>query len=407
MKIVTAIVLFLTLCVSSRAQRPLVELGVDVYRSQPVDVIAGAAQPPERRILVGALVNAASLDSDGRRTVDILKNNPRLELVAIFSPEHGLSATAEGEIGDSRDPDTGVTIYSAYGHSPEARRPSRDLLKKLDVLVIDLPDVGVRHFTYKSTMSIFLEEAGKTGVRVVLFDRPNPLNGVDVQGPVWDGAGASFVNYHALPLRHGMTMGELAMFLNAQRKLNARIEVVRMRGWQRAMWFDQTGLAWAQPSPNLPAPELVLPYASAVALEFTNISVGRGTEAPFTVLGAPWISGEKLAQYLNSRQVPGLSFVPATFIPATGPNAGKTCAGIRLEISGRGAVDAALVGVEIASALLKLWPKEYDARRLGELVGDAETTRRILAGDDPREIASGWQARLDEFMRLRARYLQY
>jgi uncharacterized protein YbbC (DUF1343 family) len=202
-------------------------------------------------------------------------------------------------------------------------------------------------------------------------------------------------------------MGELAMFLNAQRKLNARIEVVRMRGWQRVMWFDQTGLAWARPSPNLPAPDLVLPYASLVALEFTNVSVGRGTEAPFTVVGAPWISGETLAQYLNSRRVPGTRFVPATFTPSTGPYAGQSCGGVRLEITDRGAVDAAQVGVEIASALLKLWPKEYDAKRLGDLVGDAETTRMILAGQDPRDVQAAWQARLDEFLRLRERYLQY
>lgn len=406
MKTSALAVLLLTLSVSAWAQQPRVELGVDVYRTQPVDVVAGTAAP-EARVRVGALVNAASVDSDGRRTVDILKHNPRLELVAIFSPEHGLSAIAEGEVADSRDPDTGVPIYSAYGHSAEARRPRRDVLKKLDVLVIDLPDVGVRQFTYKSTLGIFLEEAGKAGVRVVVFDRPNPLNGVDVQGPVWDGSGAAFVNYHALPLRHGMTMGELAMFFNAQRKLNVRLEVVRMRGWQRAMWFDQTGLAWAQPSPNLPSADLVLPYAALVMLEFTNMSVGRGTVRPFTVVGAPWISGEKLAHYLNSHEVPGMRFEPATFTPSTGPYAEQPCAGVRLVVVDRGAVDPALLGVEIASALRTLWPKEYDAKRLGELVGDAEITRMILAGDAPRDVQAAWQARLDEFIRLRERYLQY
>jgi uncharacterized protein YbbC (DUF1343 family) len=406
MKTSALAVFLLTLCVSAHAQQARVELGVDVYRTQPVDVVAGQA-PTETRVRVGALVNAASMDSDGRRTVDVLKNNPRLDLVAIFSPEHGLSAIAEGEIADSRDSETGVPIYSAYGHSPDARRPNPAVLKKLDVLVIDLPDVGVRQFTYKSTLGIFLEEAGRAGVRVVVFDRPNPLNGVDVQGPVWDGSGAAYVNYHALPQRHGMTIGELAMFFNAQRKFNVRLEVVRLRGWQRAMWFDQTGMVWARPSPNLPSADLVLPYAALVILEFTNVSVGRGTDAPFTALGAPWISGEKLAQYLNSRDIPGMRFQPAEFRPTTGPYAEQPCSGVRLVVTDRRIVDPALVGVEVASALLKLWPKQYDAKRLGELVGDADITRAILTGEDPRAVQAQWQARLDEFVRLRERYLQY
>ena len=284
-----------------------VKTGIDVLEESSFYLLLGAA--PSRR--VGLLTNQTGVDGQGRRTIDVLANTPRVELKAIFSPEHGVAGALDTtDISNSRDATTGIPVYSVYGASDTARRPSLDVLKNLDVLVIDLQDAGARFYTYESTLGYFLEAAAKAEIPVLVLDRPNPITGSLVQGPVSDPGHESFTNYFSLPVRHGMTMGELAQMFNAERGIHAHLYVSPMVGWMRGDWYDETGLAWINPSPNLRSLTEAALYPGVALIEGTNISVGRGTDTPFEVVGAPWINSRELAQYLNGRAIPGVRFVP-------------------------------------------------------------------------------------------------
>jgi uncharacterized protein YbbC (DUF1343 family)/CubicO group peptidase (beta-lactamase class C family) len=357
---------------------------------------------------VGVLTNQTGVDSQGRRTIDVLARMPGISLDAIFSPEHGVMGTLDTtDIANGKDVATGVPVYSVYGATDASRRPPADVLKTLDAIVIDIQDAGTRFYTYETTLGYFLEAAAKAGIEIVVLDRPNPITGAFVQGPISDAGRESFVNYFPIPIRHGMTVGELAKLFNAERNLNANLQVVAMNGWQRGDWYDSTGLAWINPSPNLRSLTETALYPGVALVEGTNVSVGRGTDTPFEVLGAPWINARELAQYLDSRDIPGVRFVPVSFTPNASNYSGEICQGVNIILLDRNALDAPELGVEIAVALRKLYPERFHPERMIELLLNQTAYDAISKGEDPRRIAQDWQDSLDKFQQLRQKYLIY
>src|SRR6185437_2444450 len=286
-------------------------------------------------------------------------------LVAIFSPEHGVTGSLDTtQVGNTVDAATKIPVYSVYGATDAQRRPSLDVLKTLDAVFIDLQNAGARYYTFETSMGYFLEAAGKAGIEVVVLDRPNPITGSAVQGPVSDPGTASFVNYFQEPVRHGMTMGELAQMFNSELNIHAKLTVVPMQGWMRGDWYDSTSLPWINPSPNLRSLTEATLYPGVGLVEGTNVSVGRGTDTPFELLGAPWIKGRELAQYLNARNISGVRFVPITFTPSTSNYSGQRCEGVNIFVVERNALDSGELGVELASALHKLYAEQYHVEKI-------------------------------------------
>jgi uncharacterized protein YbbC (DUF1343 family) len=294
-----------------------------------------------------------------------------------------------------------------YGAKDAARRPSLDVLRNLDAVVIDIQDAGVRFYTYETTLGYFLEAAGQAGVEVIVLDRPDPITGTFVQGPVSDAGRENFTNYWTVPVRQGMTMGELAKMFNTERSLNAKLTVVPMEGWQRGDWFDSTGLAWVNPSPNLRSVTAAGLYPGVGMIEGTNVSVGRGTDTPFELVGAPWVKGRELAAYLNARGIAGVRFVPTTFTPNASNYSGQKCEGVNLVLTERNALDGPELGIELAAALRKLYPADYKIERMTELLVNQAVYDGLFAGEDPRRIAQDWQEGLDKFQAVRQKYLIY
>lgn len=382
-----------------------VKTGIDELEARTFDAlkVAGIAKPR-----VGVVTNQTGVDGQNRRTIDVLAQAPNLQLAAIFSPEHGVQGTADTtDVGNSKDSATGVPIYAIYGDTDEKRRPTPEQLKGVDVIVFDIQDAGVRFYTYATTLGYFLEAAAKVGKPIVVLDRPNPLNGAYVQGPVSDGLLESFTNYHSMPIRHGMTIGELAKMFNTERKLNAKLTVVPMKGWMRGDWFDSTGLTWINPSPNLRSLDENTLYPGVELLQFTNVSVGRGTDTPFEWIGAPWIKSKQLAAYLNARLIPGVRFVPVEFTPTSATNSGQKCGGVQLVVVNREILDAPELGLELASALHKLYLQEFDWSKMNTLLANMPAFQALQAGQDPRRIADDWRDGLERFMTVRAKYLIY
>ncbi|HUA16884.1 MAG TPA: serine hydrolase [Verrucomicrobiae bacterium] len=373
----------------------------------------GAATPSDapnsatkRRI--GLVTNQTGLDCAGRRTIDVLAQAPGIELDAIFSPEHGVTGTLDTtHVGNTTDAVTGVPVYSVYGGTDAARRPPMDVLKNLDAVVFDVQDAGVRFYTYETTLGYFLEAAAKAGVEIVVLDRPDPITGSFVQGPVSDAGHESFTNYWTVPVRHGMTMGELAEMFNVERGINAKLTVVPMEGWQRGDWFDSTALEWVNPSPNLRSVTESALYPGVALIEGTNVSVGRGTDTPFELVGAPWIKSRDLAAYLNGRGIMGVRFVPVTFTPTAAVYSGQECQGVSIILTDRNGFDAPELGIELAAALRKLYPVDFKIERMQELLVNQSVYDALLAGQDPRRIAEDWQDGLEKFEKMREKYLIY
>jgi uncharacterized protein YbbC (DUF1343 family)/CubicO group peptidase (beta-lactamase class C family) len=381
-----------------------VKNGIDVLETQEFDVLQVAG----RKKRVGLLTNQTGVDAEGRRTIDVLVHAQGVSLEAIFSPEHGVTGTLDTtDINSSKDATTGVPVYSVYGATDAARRPSLDVVKNLDAVVIDLQDAGVRFYTYETTLGYFLEAAHKAGIEVIVLDRPNPITGSFIQGPVSDAGRENFTNYWTVPVRHGMTMGELAKMFNAERNINARLTVVPMEGWQRGDWFDSTGLAWVNPSPNLRSVTEAALYPGVALIEGTNVSVGRGTDTPFELVGAPWINSRELAAYLNARGIAGVRFVPVTFTPTASNYAGQKCEGVNVVLTERNALDAPELGIELAAALQKLYPTDYKMERMAELLVNQAAYDGLVAGRDPLRIAQDWQEGLEKFEAVRKKYLTY
>ena len=378
--------------------------GIDVLESRGFDLLRRGRNSAR----VGLLTNQTGVDSHGRRTIDVLAGAPGVSLVAIFSPEHGAAGTLDTtEIGNTRDATTGIPIYSVYGATNAQRRPPVDVLTQLDAVVIDLQDAGAPFFSYEVTMGYFLEAAAQAGIDVFVLDRPNPVTGSFVQGPVVTHEPGSFKGYFPVPVRHGMTLGELADLFNSERAIHARLTVVAMQGWQRGDWYDATSLAWINPSPNLRSLNEAMLYPGVALIEGTNVSVGRGTDTPFEVVGAPWVDARQLADHLNRRQIAGVRFVPVRFTPASGPHGGQLCGGVNILVTRRNGLDSPELGVELASALHKLYAKDFKIDRLNDILGNQAVFDAIVRGEDPRRIAEDWREALAAFQQLRAKYLLY
>lgn len=381
-----------------------VQAGIDVLEKHNFEEIRGAAA--KRRI--GLLTNQTGVDAQGRRTIDVLAGAPGISLDAIFSPEHGVTGTLDTtDVSNSKDAATGIPVYSVYGAKDAARRPAPDLLKNLDAVVVDIQDAGVRYYTYEASMGYFLEAAAKAGIEIVVLDRPDPVTGSFVQGPVSDAGHESFTNYSALPVRHGMTMGELAKMFNIERNINAKLKVIPMEGWMRGDWYDSTGLAWINPSPNLRSLTEAALYTGVALVEGTNVSVGRGTDTPFEFLGAPWVNAHELAQYLNQREISGVRFVPVSFTPTSSNYAGQKCEGVNIVLIERNALDGPELGIELASALHKLYPEQFHLEKMADLLVNQAAYDAIASGEDPRRVAQDWQPGLDKFQQVRQKYLIY
>jgi uncharacterized protein YbbC (DUF1343 family)/CubicO group peptidase (beta-lactamase class C family) len=381
-----------------------VQTGIDVLEAHNFDPVRATTGKKK----IGVLTNQTGVDLQGRRTIDVLAQAPGISLDAIFSPEHGVTGTLDTtHVGNSTDAATGVPVYSVYGGTDAARRPSQDVLKNLDAVVVDIQDVGVRYYTYETTLGYFLEAAANAGIEIVVLDRPNPVTGSFVQGAIPDAGRDSFVNYFPVPARHGMTMGELAKMFNAERNINAKLTVVPVEGWMRGDWYDSTSIPWINPSPNMRSLTEAILYTGVGVVEGTNISVGRGTDTPFELLGAPWVKATELAKYLNGRNISGVRFVPLNFTPNASVYSGQKCGGVNIVVVDRNAFDGPELGLELASALHKLYPEQYHLDRMIELLPNQAQNDAVTAGQDPRRIAEDGREALDKFQKVRKKYLIY
>lgn len=369
-----------------------------------VDVLARDGFKQLQGMRVGLVTNHTGRDRAGRQTIDVLREAPGVKLVALFAPEHGIRGALDEKVSDAVDEKTGLPIYSLYG---ETRRPKPEQLKNLDALVFDIQDIGARFYTYISTMGNVMEEAAKAKLPLFVLDRPNPINGVDVEGPVADADKLSFIAHHTIPVRHGMTIGELAQLFNEQRKIGCDLRVVKMENWRRGMSFDATGQVWVNPSPNMRSLTEALLYPGVGLLETTNLSVGRGTDTPFEVVGAPWLDGRRLAPYLNARALPGVRFVPVRFTPKASVFKNEECGGVNIIITDRARFRPVRVGIEMAVALRRLYPNDWKVDDYLRLLVNADTLARVKRGDAPEEIERAWGERLAEFRRARSRVLLY
>ncbi len=388
------------------ARNGTVKTGIDVLEETNFAALHPKKGGAPRSI--GVLTNQTGVDAEGKRTIDILAGVPGLSLDAIFSPEHGVTGTLDTlDVKNTKDAATGITVYSVYGGSDAARRPPAGVLKRLDAVVIDVADVGARFYTYEATIGYFLEAAAKADVEIVILDRPNPITGSFVQGPMSDEGTEKFTNYFPEPVRHGMTLGELAKMVNAERHIGARLTVVAMEGWQPGDWFDSTGLPWVNTSPNLRSVTEATLYPGVAEIEGTNVSVGRGTDTPFEVVGAPWIKAREFSTFMNTRGIQSVRFVPIVFTPTSSNFAGELCEGINLIVLDRNTLDSPELGIELASALHKLYPNDFKLEKMMDLLNNQSVYDAIQAGEDPRRIAEDWQERLNAFLRMREKYLLY
>jgi len=369
-----------------------------------IDVLTGEKFEPLTGLRVGLITNHSGIDSAGRRTVDLLHKAPNVKLVAIFSPEHGFSGKADRRVLSTKEPLTGLPVYSLYG---AIVRPTQKMLAGLDALVFDIQDAGARFYTYITTMGYAMEACAKKGIPFYVLDRPNPITASLVQGPILDRNLRSFTGYFPLPVRHGMTVGELATLFNVEMKIGVKLHVIKMRGYERNYWYDDTGLLWLNPSPNLRTLSEAILYPGVAMVESSNVSVGRGTSTPFELLGAPWIAGEELASYLNNRRIKGIRFIPVEFTPATSPFKNQLCHGVQIALLDRQILDSPALGVEIVSALYRLYPKDFQLGKTLGLIGSREVLQAIKNGQDPAAIAQNWLEPLEQFYKLRSKYLLY
>ncbi len=385
-----------------RSDLPLLALRAGVLNGIDVLKRDGFRKLKGRRI--GLVTNHTGVDRDGRSTIDLLHQANGVQLVALFSPEHGIRGEVERPIDDSKDDKTGLPVYSLYG---ARKRPSKEQLQGIDTFVYDIQDIGCRFYTYETTLGYILETAAQHKLKVVVLDRPNPIGGLTVEGPLLDDKLESFVGYHPLPLRHGMTIGELARLFNRERKIDADLEVIPIEGWNRSDLFDKTNLLWVNPSPNMRTLAAALLYPGVGLLETTNVSVGRGTDRPFEIFGAPWIDGRRLAAELTSARLAGLRFVPARFTPKSSTHAGKECGGVQIYIDDWRQFQALPLGITIAYQLRKLYPHEWQIKRYGVLLAHPPTLAALQRGDSPEQITKSWQPELDRFLKTRKGYLLY
>lgn len=376
-----------------------IKLGVDVLLDEQKELISGKQ--------VGLITNPTGVDNELTSIVDLLNNDPDIELAALYGPEHGVRGDAQaGEYVDYYiDEVTGLPVYSLYG---KTRKPSPEMLEGIEVLIFDIQDVGARFYTYIYTMALAMEAAQEQGIPFIVLDRPNPLGGTKVEGPVLDPAYASFVGQYAIPLRHGMTVGELAQFFNEEIGIGADLTVVKMKGWQRQSYYDETGLQFIPPSPNMPTLDTALVYPGTALIEGTNASEGRGTTKPFEYIGAPFINSTELAKELNALQLPGVNFRATSFTPAFSKHAGKLSHGVQVHITDREAYLPVETGLHIVKTIYDLYPGQLQLSSFfNNLIGNAWISDGIKEGMTVEEMKERWQGELKEFKKVRKEYLLY
>jgi uncharacterized protein YbbC (DUF1343 family) len=379
---------------SSHAAR--VQTGLDVLESQKFAPLRGKH--------VGLITNHTGIDSQGRSTVDLLAHAPGVQLVALFSPEHGLAGREDEKLFSSKDPATGLPVFSLYG---DTRRPTDEMLQGIDALVFDVQDAGVRFYTYTTTMAYCMEAAAKHNIAFFVLDRPNPIGGEIVEGPTLDPDKTAFTAYSPMPVRYGLTIGELAQFFNIENHIGADLHVIAMKNWHRNYFFDSTGIKWIPPSPNLRTTKGAVLYPGIEILQNAGVSVGRGTQTPFEEFGAPWLNGNDVASALNERHLPGVHFTDQPFIPISGLYSGERCGGVGIRVTDRFAVRSVRVGLEIAALLQKLYPKQFDTTKLLFLVGNTDTVQQLQSGVAPEKIVASWSADLGAFDQIRRKYFLY
>lgn len=361
---------------------------------------------------LGIIANHTAYNSRGTFIVDVFRAIPGAKVVALFSPEHGLYGTADAgaSVETHTDPASGLPVYSLYG---KTRKPTPEMLRDIDLLVFDIQDIGARFYTYIYTMSLAMEAAAESGKAFVVLDRPNPIGGLAVEGPILESQFATFVGLYPIPVRHGMTAGELARMFNGEGWLangvRARLTVVPMRRWRRDMWYDQTDLTFRKPSPNMPDLETATVYPGLCLFEGTNLSEGRGTPRPFRQFGAPWLDSRGLAARLNRLNLPGLQFAPTSFTPAASKHAGRNCHGVRLIVTDRDHLEPFWTGVLVVNELYRAAPDEFAWRQahFDRLCGTAAVRRAITAGTPLASFRATWQTQCNAFRKLRQKYLLY
>ena len=393
------------------SQQSRVKIGAEILIEKRLDLIKGKK--------IGIVTNHTGILPDGRHIVDVLNEIEGVEIVALFGPEHGI----RGEVPDGKsishgvDTKTGIPVFSLYG---EVKKPTEEMLKDIDVLIFDIQDVGARFYTYISTMSYCMEACAEMGKKFIVLDRPNPIRGVYVDGPILEPRFKSFVGLHPIPVAHGMTVGELAKMFNdegwLENGVKADLTVVKMENYSRRMWFDQTGLPWVKPSPNMMTLKTANVYTATCFIEGTNVSEGRGTQHPFEWIGAPWIDGEKLAKELNYYKLPGVKFEPISFTPTDIEKVtvdpkyeGEKCGGVYLNVYDREKFEPVKVGVYILYTLKKLYPDKFKWRTAGQdrLWGTDKVRLMIDEGKKPDEIIKTWEDDVKKFLSIRQKYLLY
>ncbi|WP_110113043.1 DUF1343 domain-containing protein [Bacillus sp. CGMCC 1.16541] len=381
-------------------------LGVDVLLSDKKELIKGKR--------VGLITNPTGVDKQLTSIVDLLHNDPEVELTALYGPEHGVRGDAQAGqyVEFYTDGKTGLPVYSLYG---KTRKPTPEMLENIDVLLFDIQDVGARFYTYIYTMAYAMEAAKENNMPFIVLDRPNPLNGTNVEGPVLDMKYASFVGNYAIPLRHGMTVGELAKLFNKEFSIGADLTVVEMKNWKRHMYYDDTKLPFVMPSPNMPTLETAITYPGAALIEGTNVSEGRGTTKPFELIGAPFINADELATSLNELNLPGVAFRAASFTPTFSKHAGQLSHGIQIHITDRKTYKPIETGLHIVKTIHDLYPDNFAFRAensagisfFDNLMGNRWVRDGIVAGRSVEDMQAQWQVELEEFKTVRQTYLLY
>jgi uncharacterized protein YbbC (DUF1343 family) len=388
----------LTPAVHSYAQEtaPVVSTGLDV--------LVDSGFEPLRGRNVGLITNHTGRTRDGTGIVDAFLAQDACRLRVLFSPEHGFAGLLDQSKIDDAKHSSGLAIKSLYG---ETRKPSREMLAGLDTLVFDIQDIGCRFYTYVSTMKLAMEAATESELHFVVLDRPNPIGGQTVAGPILAPGDESFIAAHTIPLQHGMTVGELARMLHDELGLKGSLSVVECAGWQRSMRWDETGLTWVNPSPNMRNLNQALLYPGVGLVEFTNVSVGRGTDTPFEILGAPYVDARALAALLRGRNLPGVTFVPVEFVPDASKFKGELCRGVQILITDRDALDAIRTGMTLAWALHRLCPDTWEVDRFARLLAEPAAFERIRDGAFAEQAIATWLDELEEFGARRSKYLLY
>jgi uncharacterized protein YbbC (DUF1343 family) len=379
---------------------------VHVGRVQPgLDVLEAERFAPLKGRRVGLITNHTGVDFNGKSSIELLAHAPNVQLVALFSPEHGIAGHADENVASSKDPSTGLPIYSLYGEG--SRQPTAEMLKGIDTLVFDVQDAGVRFYTYTTTMAYCMEAAAKQNIEFFVLDRPNPISGDIVEGPMLDADKTGWLAYFPVPVRYGLTIGELAQLYNTESHINCVLHVIQMKNWHRNYFYESTGLRWIPPSPNLRTMKGAVLYPGLEILQNAGVSVGRGTETPFEEFGAPWMNGEEIAATLNARNLPGVRFSNQPFIPVSGLYAGQRCGGVGIKVTDRAAVRSMRIGLEIAVLLEKRYPEHFETIKMITLLGNEATLTDLKSGMPAPEIIANWIKDLNDYEVMRRRYIIY